>query len=140
MSLLEKAIKLAVNAHTGQLDKTGQPYILHPLHLMLQMETEAAMITAVLHDVVEDTAVTMADLTKIGLSPSVLEAVRLLTHDKDNVSYLDYIAAINENPLARQVKLADLAHNMDIRRLPAPLTAKDHTRLNRYRQAWQQLN
>ena len=136
-NLLEKAIALAVEAHAGQFDKAGNPYILHPLHLMLQMETENERITAVLHDIVEDTAVTMDDLANLGFPPAVLAALGLLTHDPA-VPYDDYILQVKANPLARCVKLADLAHNMDIRRLKNP-TAKDWSRLAKYRQAWDML-
>jgi (p)ppGpp synthase/HD superfamily hydrolase len=132
---LEVAIELAARAHAGQVDKTGRPYILHPIHLMMQMETEQEMITAVLHDVVEDTPVDFDQLVESGFSAPILDALRLLTHSP-SMPYQEYIAAIKENPLARRVKLADLAHNMDVRRLPAPLSAKDLERLQKYAHAW----
>jgi (p)ppGpp synthase/HD superfamily hydrolase len=135
MSQLEKAIALAVDAHAGQVDKAGRPYILHPLRLMLQMETEAEMITAVLHDVVEDTAVTLDELRALGFPETVLAALALLTHHTADTGYDEYIAAIKPDPLARRVKLADLAHNMDVRRLPE-LTLKEWGRLEKYRRAW----
>lgn len=135
MQLVEKAIALAVEAHAGEVDKAGMPYILHPLHLMMQMETAEEMITAVLHDVIEDTPITLDDLRQQGFPEVVLEALVLLTHDTANTSYEDYVAAIKPNPLARKVKLADLAHNMDIRRLP-DLDMKDYGRLEKYRRAW----
>lgn len=138
MNSLEKAIALAVEAHAGQVDKMGRPYILHPLHLMLQMETEEEMMTAVLHDVIEDTAVTLEELKGMGFPDTVLAAVALLTHDAAT-SYDTYIAAIKPNPLARRVKLADLAHNMDIRRLPQ-LSRRDWRRLKKYYRAWETLN
>ena len=139
MNLLEQAIKVAVEAHAGETDKAGFPYMLHPLHLMLQMDTEVEMMTAVLHDVIEDTSVTLDDLAQQGFPDEVLTALQYLTHNTATTSYEDYITALKSNPLARKVKLADLAHNMDIRRLPVPLTMKDHGRLDRYRQAWAQL-
>lgn len=139
MNLLEKAIAVALQAHEGILDKSGKPYILHPLHLMMQMDTEEAQITAVLHDVVEDSAFTLVDLAEMGFPPVVVDALDLLTHDGRHQSYADYIAAINGNELARQVKLADLTHNMDSRRLPTPLSERDWERLQQYRQAWQTL-
>lgn len=135
--LLEKAIALAVTAHAGQRDKADSPYILHPLHLMLQMESDEERITAVLHDIVEDTTVTFDELAELGLPDSVLTALRLLTHETA-VSYDDYIVAIKPNDLARRVKLADLSHNMDIRRLETP-TDKDWERLTKYRRAWDML-
>ena len=134
MNALEKAIALAVEAHTGQLRKDGSPYILHPLHLMLQMQTESEMITAVLHDVVEDSRFTLADLERMGFEPEVITAVALLTHDTD-VPYERYIQEIKANPLACRVKLADLEHNMDIRALPE-LNEKAWQRLQRYGRAW----
>jgi len=135
--MLEKAIALAAEAHAGQVGKDGRPYILHPLHLMLQMETEAEMVTAVLHDVVEDTAVTFADLEAMGFPEEVLAALRLLTHEA-GVPYEEYVAAIKLHPLARRVKLADLAHNMDMRRIPH-LQPKDLARLEKYHLAWEML-
>jgi (p)ppGpp synthase/HD superfamily hydrolase len=135
--MLEKAIALAVEAHAGQAGKDGRPYILHPLHLMLQMETEVEMMTAVLHDVVEDTAVTFADLAALGFPEEVLDAVRLLTRE-EGVSYEAYVAAIKPHPLARRVKLADLEHNMDTRRIPH-LQPKDLARLEKYHLAWEML-
>lgn len=136
MSTLEQAIRIALDAHAGVVDKAGQPYVLHPLTLMLQMGTEEERITAVLHDVVEDSGVTLDDLARAGFSPRVLEALELLTHDKDGTLYLDYVAAVASHPLARAVKLADLQHNMDIRRLPPELSARDLERLATYRLAW----
>lgn len=139
MNLLEKAIVLAVEAHAGQVDKQERPYILHPLRLMLQMETEEEMITAVLHDVIEDTSITLAQLREMGFPETVLTTLELLTHKTAETPYEDYVAAIKPNPLARKVKLADLTHNMDIRRLPT-LTLKDWGRLEKYRRAWESLN
>jgi (p)ppGpp synthase/HD superfamily hydrolase len=136
MGALEKAIESAARAHAEQVDKTGKPYILHPLQLMMQMDTEEEMITAVLHDVVEDTPVTFESLEELGISGAVLAALKLLTHDTAATPYEEYISAIRTNPLARRVKLADLAHNMDVRRLPVPLTSKDWGRLEKYRRAW----
>lgn len=140
MNLLEKAITVALEAHEGVLDKSGQPYILHPLHLMMQMETEEAQITAVLHDVVEDSDMTLEDLAGLGFPATVIEALALLTHDKESVAYAEYIAGINGNTLARQIKLADLEHNMDSRRLPVPLSERDWERLQKYRVAWEALS
>ncbi|MFN2108549.1 MAG: GTP pyrophosphokinase [Anaerolineae bacterium] len=140
MNELEKAIGVALNAHKGMVDKSGVPYILHPLHLMMQMDTDEARITAVLHDVVEDSDTTLDELAEMGFSTDVLQALELLTHDKENVLYQDYILGINGNNLARKVKLADLAHNMDQSRLPTPLTARDEERLQRYQLAWNTLS
>jgi (p)ppGpp synthase/HD superfamily hydrolase len=135
MTLLEKSIAFALKAHAGQTDKYGRPYILHPLHLMSRMETEEEMLTAVLHDVVEDTAYTLDDLRALGLPEAVVQAVGLLTHDKEASTYDEYVHRLKSNPLARKVKLADLRHNMDVRRLNTVLE-KDAARLEKYRRAW----
>lgn len=139
MNLLEKAITLALRAHSGQVDRLGHPYVLHPLHLMLQMDTDVERMVAVLHDVVEDTEITLADLEEAGFPPQVLEAVQLLTHNKEQSSYQEYVRALKANPIARKVKLADLQHNMDIRRLDR-VRQKDLDRLERYHRAWQALS
>lgn len=136
MKLIERAIALALEAHAGQVDRYGRPYILHPLAVMAAVEGEAAQMVAALHDVVEDSAITLDDLRAEGFPAEVLEAVRLLTHDKERQSYEDYVRAIKQNGLARQVKLADLRHNMDVRRLAA-VTPADAPRLEKYRRAWE---
>ena len=105
------AMKCAYNAHLGQLDKSGVPYIFHPFHLAEQMDDEISCTVALLHDVVEDTAVTIEDL-KSQFPREVTDAVALLTHDRAD-SYFDYVEAIRQNPVAKKVKLADLDHNSD---------------------------
>ena len=137
MTNLEKAIAIAVEAHAGQVQKNGDPYVLHPLHLMMQMETEAEKIAAVLHDVVEDTEWSLADLQAEGFSDEVLVAIGLLTC-QPHMTYEQFIEEIAPNPLARKVKLADIAHNMDVRRLPT-ITMKDVDRLIQYRAAFERL-
>jgi (p)ppGpp synthase/HD superfamily hydrolase len=134
MSILESCIALALEAHGGQVDRYGGPYILHPLQLMLQMDTEVEMMTAVLHDVVEDSDKTLQDIAALGAPPEVVTAVALLTHDKENVPYETYIQAVKPNPLARRVKLADLEHNMDLRRMDR-VEEKDLARLQKYQRA-----
>lgn len=138
-TLLERAIEIAVEAHSGQTQKNGTPYILHPLHLMMQMEDEEGQIVAVLHDVVEDTEVTLADLQAEGFTDEVVVAISLLTRQK-GMSYEQFIEEIAPNELARQVKLADLEHNMDVRRLPMPMIEKDFERLMQYREAYERLS
>jgi (p)ppGpp synthase/HD superfamily hydrolase len=135
MTLIEKCIVFALKAHSGQTDRLGRPYILHPLHLMAQVETEEEQMTAVLHDVVEDTDTTLADLQDLGLPESVLTAVALLTHDKEGVAYDVYVERLKSNAIARKVKMADLRHNMDIRRLPE-VQERDAARMEKYRRAW----
>ena len=110
-SLTRKAMKIAYQAHHGQFDKAGIPYIFHPLHLAESMDDEFSCCVALLHDTVEDTYVTMEDLMAV-FPPEVTDAVALLTHD-DDTPYFDYVRAIKNNPIARKVKLADLAHNSD---------------------------
>ena len=113
--LTKKAMCLAYAAHHGQTDRAGVPYIFHPLHLAEQMTDETAVCAALLHDVVEDTGVTLEQLER-EFPPAVTEAVRLLTHT-EGTDYFDYVRAIGRNPTARAVKLADLAHNADESRL-----------------------
>ena len=113
--LINKAIDIAYSAHQGQRDKSGRPYFLHPVIVASQMSNEYETCTALLHDVIEDTNITLAELEKIFPS-EITQAVNILTH-KDGVDYLDYIREIKRNPIARKVKLADLKHNMDITRL-----------------------
>ena len=107
--LTYKAMHVAYNAHHGQIDKSGAPYIFHPVHLAEQMDEEISCCAALLHDVVEDTDVTLDDLRK-DFPEEVVEAVRLLTH-LDGVPDEEYLLAIRENPIALKVKLADNAHN-----------------------------
>jgi len=114
-ALTNKAMRLAWEAHRGQTDHGGVPYVFHPYHLAERMTDEISVCAALLHDVVEDTPVTLADLQR-EFPPEVTEAVRLLTHD-DSVDYFDYVRAIRGNEVARRVKLADLAHNSDETRL-----------------------
>lgn len=135
---LNTAIEIAVEAHKGQKQKSGQPYILHPLRLMLQMQTEQEMITAVLHDVVEDSPFTFDELKNKGCPPEIVAALDCLTH-RENEHYSDYIMRIKKNDLARKVKMADLRDNMDILRL-SELREKDLTRLQRYHVSWNVLN
>ncbi|QSQ18059.1 HD domain-containing protein [Myxococcus landrumensis] len=137
MPTLEDAIALAVEAHRGQRDKAGQPYVLHPLRLMLKLETEEERTVAVLHDVVEDTPWTLERLRERGYPAPVLRALEGLTRRKDE-SYEAFIERLRPDALARRVKLADLEDNMDVRRLTA-VTAKDTERLARYRAAWARL-
>jgi len=136
-SLLSRAIEIAASAHATQVDKGGAPYVLHPLRMMMKQTTEAAMIVAVLHDVVEDTPWTLEKLRAEGFSEDVLEAVACLTKRKGE-DYADFIARAGVNPIARQVKLADLEDNMDLRRIPEP-GEKDFKRLAKYRLSWETL-
>ena len=109
--LTNKALKIAYEAHCGQTDKCGIPYIFHPFHLAEQMTDEYSVCAALLHDVVEDTAVTIDELADI-FPCEVIEALKLLTHDPET-DYFDYVRAIKGNAIATAVKLADLKHNSD---------------------------
>jgi len=129
-ALTKKAIRIAFDAHKEHTDKTGLPYIFHPFHLAEQMETEDEVIVALLHDVVEDSNITLEDLRARGFSENVMEAVSLLTHD-NGVEYMDYIEKIKSNPLAVKVKLADLRHNSDVTRLDE-IDDKASARIEKY--------
>ena len=98
------------------MDKSGLPYVFHPFHLAEQMEDEDTIIVALLHDVVEDTEVTFADLAEMGFSRQVIGAIQAMTHP-EGVPYMEYVARLRNNPIARRVKLADLRHNSDLSRL-----------------------
>lgn len=114
--MTKKALKLCFEAHRDQVDKSGMPYVFHPFHLAEQMETEETTAVALLHDVVEDSELTLEDLKAQGFSDTVVEAVALMTH-ADGVEYMDYVREIGKNPIARAVKLADLRHNSDLTRM-----------------------
>lgn len=131
--LTRKAMKIAYEAHAGQVDKAGLPYINHPLHLAEQMETEDTCVVALLHDVVEDTPVTLEELRKSGFTETQLHAIKAMTHEK-GVTYMDYIRELRNNEIAVVVKIADIRHNSDISRIADP-TEKDIRRLDKYKSA-----
>ena len=135
--LTKKAMKLCFAAHKNQVDKSGLPYVFHPFHLAEQMEDELSTVVALLHDVVEDSSYTFADLKDMGYPAAVLEALTLLTHD-DETPYLDYVANIKDDPIARAVKLADLRHNSDLTRLDH-VDEKALERVEKYRKAMELL-
>ncbi len=136
---LERAIAIAAEAHAGQKDRAGAPYILHPIRLMIQMDSEDAMMAAVLHDVVENSVWTLDDLKKEEFPNEVLNAVDSLTHrDKEGEDYWDYIQRAKSDPIAIKVKLADLEDNLNPDRLNA-VTEKDEKRFDRYRKAQKML-
>lgn len=130
---LEHALALAATAHAGQVDKAGQPYILHPLRVLLRLSDPRQRIVAALHDVVEDTPVTLADLAAAGFSADVVAAVDALTHRADE-TYPEYVRRAAANPLARPVKRADVLDNLDTTRIVDP-TPADVARLDKYRGA-----
>ena len=112
----KRALMLCFQAHKEQSDKSGMPYVFHPFHLAEQMDTEEATIVALLHDIIEDTDLTLEDLSEMGYPPAVIDALALMTHDP-SVPYMDYVKKISGNALATKVKLADLRHNSDLNRL-----------------------
>ena len=130
MSTLEIAIQIAATAHAGQADKAGEPYILHPLRVMMAVSTPQERMAAVLHDVVEDTAVTLEDLRAQGFSADVLSAIDALTKRTGETRQLAAQRA-RANGIARKVKLGDVADNMNLARIPRP-TEKDFARLREY--------
>lgn len=132
------ALKLCFEAHKNQTDKSGMPYVFHPFHLAEQMKGEDTTIAALLHDVVEDTDYTIADLKQMGFPTNVLEALELLTHN-DGTPYMEYVAKIKDNPIAKAVKLADLEHNSDLSRLDT-VDEKALKRKEKYGQAIRLLN
>lgn len=139
MATLERAIALAAQAHEGQVDTAGAPYILHPLRMMLSVDTPEARVAAVLHDVVEDTPVSLEELRAEGFSEAVIGAVEALTkRPEEEDDYDAFIRRVAPNPLARQVKLADLRDNCDVSRIAQP-SQKDWRRIEKYKRAIQYL-
>ena len=131
------AYEIAFEAHKGQVDKSGKDYINHPLTVASYCNSEDERIVALLHDVVEDTNVTLEELSKI-FDSNIIEALKLLTHIDDE-PYLEYVARIKENKLAKAVKIADLTHNMDLSRFENP-TKWDYERIeNKYKPAMELL-
>lgn len=133
---VERAILLATEAHRGQVDKAGKPYILHPLRVMLSLDDPAHQIAAVLHDTVEDCGLELA-LIRHRFGGDIAEAVDALTK-REGETYEDFIVRCGRNEIARVVKLADLTDNMDLSRLPE-VTAKDRQRLEKYKRAYSSL-
>lgn len=131
---LEDAVAIAALAHQGQTDKAGKPYLLHPLRMMLEMKSETAMIVAVLHDVVEDTDWTLKSLRTRGFSEEVLTAIDCVTN-RSGESYEKFIERVRTNRIAREVKIADLEDNMNLRRI-GEIKPKDLERLAKYHRAW----
>ena len=131
--MTKAALALCFEAHKDQVDKSGLPYVFHPFHLAEQMDTEEEVCVALLHDVMEDTDFTADDIRAAGMGKTVLEALMLMTHDPA-VPYMDYVAKLAGNPIARKVKLADLRHNSDVGRLVG-VTDKDRLRLAKYARA-----
>ncbi len=132
MSQAEKALELATKAHFGQKDKAGKDYILHPITVASFMDTDEEKAVAYLHDVVEDTSVSLEDLSKI-FSSTIVEAVDAITK-RENEKYEEYLKRVSTNKIARKVKVSDMLHNMDLTRLPK-ITEKDIERVNKYKRS-----
>lgn len=134
MEALEKAIELAARAHAGQVDKAGEPYILHPLRVVMKMETNTERIVAVLHDTYEDTWLTEQHLLAAGFDDeAIFKALDSVTK-REGETYMEFIQRAKENSIGRKVKLADLRDNLDIKRIKNP-TEQDYKRLDRYNKA-----
>lgn len=131
MSTIEKAIAFAAKKHAGQVDKGNQPYIFHPLRLMLKVKTPQQQIVAVLHDILEDTDTTIVDLISLGFEQEIIDAILALTK-KSGESRIDAAYRAHQNPIACAVKLADVNDNMDLSRIPHP-SEKDLQRLEEYK-------
>lgn len=137
LDTLENVIAFAVEAHRGQKDKAGDPYVLHPLRMMTRVHGDAARMAALLHDVVEDTGHSLAELRSLGLPEAVAVAVECLTK-REGESYDAFLDRVVTNAIARKVKLADLEDNMDVRRLPE-VSEGGRERLSKYIKAWRRL-
>jgi len=141
---LQRAIEIAAEAHREQTDKAGAPYLLHPLRVMMSLETDDERIVGVLHDVVEDgPGWTFERLEKEGFSPTVLDALRLVTKRPEDegdseVVYVAFVRRAKGNKIARRVKTADILDNLNASRLSV-LTEKDTRRMNRYLAALREL-
>ena len=136
---LQRAIEIALEAHKGALDKGGNPYILHPLRLMLQMDSEEEMIVAILHDVVEDSEKWSFDkLHKEGFSKKIINSLRSVTKENENEDYEKFIDRSVKDKIGRKVKIADISDNLNISRLKE-VTDKDILRINKYKKALEKL-
>lgn len=132
MSSIVKALGIMLKAHRGQKDRGGRPYWTHPLHVALRCKGDERIV-ALLHDVVEDSDMSIPELKAKGFSKDITDAVDCLTR-KPYVDYMTYIEVIKENPIARAVKIRDLEHNMDIRRIKDP-SEEDFKRVEKYKKA-----
>lgn len=139
MKEIEEILAFVNNKHKGQVDKAGKPYIFHLKEVAMNVPAYCpnGTITGLLHDILEDTDTTPQELLDFGIDPEIVEAVIILTR-KDNEDYMDYIKKVAENSLARNVKISDLKHNMQMDRIPNP-TEKDYKRLKKYEKAYDYL-
>lgn len=137
-TLLDRAIQIAVQAHAGQTDWSGHPYILHPMRIMLKMDNITEKIIAILHDVVEDTKVTLSNLEAEGFPKHILDAVEALTRIEGE-DYTIYVERVAGNYLARKIKLADLEDNMNPKRFHGVFDEKAARLMTRYVKAFKRL-
>ena len=133
MTLYDLALAIAQEAHKGQVDKAGIDYINHPIYVASLVETGEEKAAALLHDVIEDSDMTLSDLLNRGIPSEVLQAVSILTKDK-KLTYQEYLSRVKTNEIARKVKLADLKHNSDLSRISNP-SEKDFSRSEKYKKA-----
>ena len=131
--LTRKALRISFEAHKNQIDKAGVPYVYHPYEVASHMNDEYSTCVALLHDVIEDSTITLEDLKTEGFPREILDALICMTHSKE-VPYLEYVRQLKKNPIARSVKLADLANNSDLSRLPN-ISEKDLERIKKYKRA-----
>lgn len=140
-NLTRKAFEIACQAHAGQVDKNGVPYILHPLAVAEMLPDITTQAVALLHDVCENSAITPEDLLREDIPEEIVEAVKLLTHTPDDgMTYLQYIGNLKQNEIAAAVKRADLSHNMSPNRAPSVPSARYLDRQRRYHKALEILN
>lgn len=129
--LIKKAMDIAYKAHLGQVDKGGTPYIFHPLHIAERVDTEYEICTALLHDVIEDSDITLDYLFKEGFPQEVIKAVDLLTR-KEGMTYREFILKTKTDTIARKIKIEDIKHHLDLTRL-SEITEKDIDRAKYYK-------
>lgn len=131
--LVGKAIDISYNAHKGQYDKAGKPYVSHPIYVAGKMKSNKEIIVALLHDVIEDTELTLEYLIEEGYSEDIVDAIDAITKRQEE-EYFEYIERVKQNPLAKKIKIEDLKHNMDLNRIENP-TDRDLERVERYKKA-----
>lgn len=138
MNLIEKSLEIALQAYSGQTDKAGRPYILHPLRVMAKVATDEEMAVALLHDVIEDSEWTADSLLDAGIPMTVVDAVQCLTKNAGE-DYGQFIQRVLTNKLAVKIKMADIEDNIDVLRLDS-LAGKDMERVKKYHTAWKVLD
>lgn len=136
--LYDRALQIAIRAHKGQKDKADRDYVMHPIRVAERCKDPRAKIVALLHDTIEDTSVTPSYLRSEGFPEEIINAVLSVTKRSENEDYDDFVRRAAENEIGREVKIADLEDNMDIRRLKT-ISDNDADRLRKYLRAWQYL-